>query len=255
MTPPLNAFSLWDHQREAVLKLREYVKAYQKGTTDRAALVHVPTGAGKTGIIALLTRLTPSVENALILAPRLALRDRLGRDVESRFFQKLGKSPALSKIPKAVQVWDSPPKKGTIDGLEDTVVIATIQAFHRWSTRPGGAKGPKDRIDLLVIDEGHCEPAPQWRQVLRTVSKPTVLFTATPYRNDLKTFNIDYDYAVGPYPPRCARRENPPPAQRAGPADPGVPGCVCGRRARPVPEALRHDGRGRPERPPRDHQV
>ena len=89
MTPPLNAFSLWDHQREAVLKLREYVKAYQKGTTDHAALVHVPTGAGKTGIIALLTRLTSGVENSLVLAPRLAMRDQLGREVESRFSRQL----------------------------------------------------------------------------------------------------------------------------------------------------------------------
>jgi superfamily II DNA or RNA helicase len=197
MTPPLNAFSLWDHQREAVLKLREYVNACQKGTTDRAALVHVPTGAGKTGIIALLTRLTTGVENALVLAPRLALRDQLGRDIESRFFVKLAQSPALSKIPKTVRVWDSPPSKATIAALADTVVIATIQAFHRWSTRAGGSKGIKDRIDLLVVDEGHCEPAPQWRQVLRTVSTPTVLFTATPYRNDLKAFDIDYDYVVG----------------------------------------------------------
>src|SRR5262245_23857170 len=111
MTPPLNAFSLWDHQRDAVLKLREYVKAYKQGRTDRAALVHVPTGAGKTGIIALLTRLTPGVDNSLVLAPRIALRDQLGRDAESRFFQKLAKSPALSKIPKAVRVWDSSPTK------------------------------------------------------------------------------------------------------------------------------------------------
>jgi superfamily II DNA or RNA helicase len=197
MAPPLSAFSLWDHQREAVLKLRGYVKAYQNGTTDRAALVHVPTGAGKTGVIALLTRLTTGVRNSLVLAPRLALRDQLGRDVESRFFKKLAKSPDLSKIPKAVRVWDSPPKKATIDALANTVVIATIQAFHRWSTRPGDGKRMKDRIDLLVVDEGHCEPAPQWRQVVRTVSKPTVLFTATPYRNDLKPFDIDYDYAVG----------------------------------------------------------
>ena len=51
----------------------------------------------------------------------------------------------------------------------------------------------KKKIDLVIVDEGHREPAPEWARAIRTVNKPTILFTATPYRNDHKLFAVDRD--------------------------------------------------------------
>ena len=48
---------------------------------------------------------------------------------------------------------------------------------------------------LVIVDEGHCEPAPHWREALRSIPVPRVIFTATPFRNDLKLFDIDFDHA------------------------------------------------------------
>jgi superfamily II DNA or RNA helicase len=39
-------------------------------------------------------------------------------------------------------------------------------------------------VDLVIVDEGHHEPAFSWAQAVRTLKKPTVVFSATPYRND-----------------------------------------------------------------------
>src|SRR5687768_3371490 len=86
----IDTLDLWDHQIEAVTKMRKYVEAYRSGKTQGAALVHMPTGTGKTRVIATLSRYLPSseVSSALILAPRLALRDQLQVKLDECFFRK-----------------------------------------------------------------------------------------------------------------------------------------------------------------------
>jgi len=45
-------------------------------------------------------------------------------------------------------------------------------------------------ISLVVVDEGHYEPAVEWKKSVTGLKTKTVLLTATPYRNDLKLFRI-----------------------------------------------------------------
>jgi superfamily II DNA or RNA helicase len=47
-------------------------------------------------------------------------------------------------------------------------------------------------VDLVIVDEGHHEPAYSWAQAVR--AKPTIIFSATPYRNDYKYFEIDGNF-------------------------------------------------------------
>jgi hypothetical protein len=49
-------------------------------------------------------------------------------------------------------------------------------------------------VDLVIVDEGHYEPAFSWAQAVRELEKPTLIFTATPYRNDYKYFKIKGNY-------------------------------------------------------------
>jgi superfamily II DNA or RNA helicase len=44
------------------------------------------------------------------------------------------------------------------------------------------------------VDEGHYEPANAWSLSIRGLGLPTILVTATPYRNDLKPFEFDHAY-------------------------------------------------------------
>src|SRR5690606_32603813 len=50
------------------------------------------------------------------------------------------------------------------------------------------------RIGTILFDEGHREPAPSWARVVRGFAVPTVLFSATPFRGDLKIFDVDDDH-------------------------------------------------------------
>jgi hypothetical protein len=46
-------------------------------------------------------------------------------------------------------------------------------------------------VGTIIFDEGHREPAPLWPAVVREFNVPTLLFSATPFRGDLKVFNVD----------------------------------------------------------------
>lgn len=50
-------------------------------------------------------------------------------------------------------------------------------------------------FDLVIVDEGHYEPAYIWSQCIRQLARPTVLFSATPYRNDFKYFAVKGNFA------------------------------------------------------------
>ena len=45
-------------------------------------------------------------------------------------------------------------------------------------------------FDLILVDEGHYEPAVSWSKGVRELNRPTVLLSATPYRNDFKSFRV-----------------------------------------------------------------
>jgi hypothetical protein len=44
--------------------------------------------------------------------------------------------------------------------------------------------------DLVLFDEGHYEPAAEWSDTVRSLDCPLALLSATPFRNDLKPFQI-----------------------------------------------------------------
>ena len=88
-----------------------------------------------------------------------------------------------------------------------TIFIGTIAALQ--ATLAGWESdfhALRKKIDLVLVDEGHREPAPKWGHAVRGLGKPTILLTATPYRNDHKIFNVDPMH-IYPYSHRRAVEE------------------------------------------------
>jgi hypothetical protein len=190
----LNKFSLWPHQRHALGKIETYLDAFSKGTTEKSALVQMPTGSGKSGVIAIVARCLPDIGAVLVLTPRVSLRNQLCRDIQGRFFGHI-KYP-VENLPKTVQRVDD----GEVPSLEgDTsrrVYVTTIQKLVSLaSNQPALFKKLASVLSLVIVDEGHYEPAKEWSKVIRAVCVPKVVFTATPYRNDFKVFDIDPEHA------------------------------------------------------------
>jgi superfamily II DNA or RNA helicase len=67
----------------------------------------MPTGTGKTGIIACLTRLSNS-GSSLVLAPWANLREEMARDLDTGFWRVVGVQPG---VPKVVKILPSNAKK------------------------------------------------------------------------------------------------------------------------------------------------
>ena len=182
---------LWDHQVAAVQTVDQYLRS-----TDDAesALVTMPTGTGKTGVIAASVAFPASLKgHRLVLTPWVALRNQLVDDIDSRFWAQLKISrpddlPAVKRLPSAPQVAEA------FDETEPTVFVATISALQTLASVE--AKEGRNvsslfaDFDLIFVDEGHYEPAHNWSETIRSLARPTVILTATPYRNDTKYFHI-----------------------------------------------------------------
>ena len=84
---------LWEHQREALAAMTRYLDRFDS-SRPRTALVHMPTGSGKTGVIASLAHSLNGSGPVVMLALRIALREQLARDVRKRFFGRAGIGPA-----------------------------------------------------------------------------------------------------------------------------------------------------------------
>jgi hypothetical protein len=214
---------LWQHQRVAVALSCAYISADPK-LPDRpslreAALLKLPTGTGKSGIVAVLSLCLPSVRCVLILVPREALRDQLLDDVQWRFWMHLGYTAVenVTFVGEATEIGRPldpaylveflPSKVGQIEthlATQDRIVlIGTHQAFdqirrtarddsnlHLAAETQRFLKTLSSRIDLVLVDEGHYEPAISWSKGVRDLNKPTILLSATPYRNDYKSFRV-----------------------------------------------------------------
>lgn len=187
-----STLNLWQHQLDAV----GVCQSYRLSGSSMSALIHLPTGAGKTGIMATAARIAAETKPVLIVCPSSALVDQLQTQFTSAFWEKIGAAPdwhfsrarrlylsTAVEILAEIQKATPPPLAvfATIQALQD------IYASAHYSNFVGA-------FSLVIFDEGHREPAPQWAKAVRDLSAPTILFSATPYRNDFKLFEVDPDH-------------------------------------------------------------
>ena len=161
-------------QRDAIAAAEAYLASNYDG---KASLLCLPTGAGKTGIIAMVSQSRAS-GTTLVLSPRVAVCEQLKIEIGGRFFEQRGLRPkrlcAVSNLDDAE--------------YPDAVVVETFQKFAVMSEEDRNkALAP---FDLVIVDEGHSEPAPIWGRIVRSMKCRKIIMTATPYRNDLFQFDI-----------------------------------------------------------------
>lgn len=185
---------LWGHQREALKVVTKYFDKHVSSTArDKpAALVNIPTGGGKTAVIALLAHWHRKLSITLVLAPRTAIRDQLVRELGGvrGLFPRF--SIDKSDLPRKIISLKS--ASGLQSLPDNSIVISTIQLVNDLArTRDKNKQYDilRRRCNAVIVDEGHYEPAQTWSQAIRGLGKPVALITATPYRNDLKPFHFD----------------------------------------------------------------
>lgn len=187
--------SLWPNQKAALRACKQYLSSPKRGF-----LVQMPTGAGKTVVIAVLSTAFESFSRVLLTSPSAALCDQLRIDL-SEIWEKLcahGSSKLRERwCPGPDTIFTLLPTndaqlQAALKKNQRTILVGTLQALAQIkSERPHLYRHLKSLIDLVLVDEGHREPAPMWAEAARGLDKPTILFSATPYRNDLRYFDID----------------------------------------------------------------
>jgi superfamily II DNA or RNA helicase len=171
--PESTKAKLWEHQRDALDFAIKHLNAY-----DSPCLIRMPTGTGKTGVIACLTRVANRA-SSLVLTPWAHLRNQI--------WVKIGISP--ERIP-VVSMFPSN-AEAILEHVVRQVIVATFATLNQLRLEDhDNYMKLANAISLVVVDEGHYEPAVEWGKSVKGLKTKTVLLTATPYRNDLKLFRI-----------------------------------------------------------------
>ena len=209
---------LFPKQVEALNKICEWFESPE--TTDKTAVVAMPTGSGKTGVICCLPykfgeavakeRLTLEDVDLhkpmLVIAPSLEIRKQLKENLElhenNTFIVK-------RKIIKMNQVSDQHYRVKTIERADNIarqglslyhVCLVNAQKGHK-KPKPGYRPSiiytwddlPPNLFSVVVVDEAHHLPSKQWSKIIERFQghAKVVFFTATPYRADKKIVTAD----------------------------------------------------------------
>lgn len=145
---------------------------------NKSCLISLPTGAGKSGVIAVLAHHV-NQSRILVLCHRRAVCDQLAKEINGGFFMKTCPAAPIQMRPvfRSIENTD-------IDGI----FVTTFQMLNGLSSER--LSEIKQVFDLIIIDEGHSEPSPVWRTLVRGTSAHKIVITATPYRNDLFQFDV-----------------------------------------------------------------
>ncbi len=163
---------------------------------DEPAIVSLPTGYGKTGIIMAVPFLL-GAKRVLVVEPSDVLRranNRTFRDLST--LRKLSVIPADMPNPEVLGQKGRPANPEEWEEIEQYDVVVSTPG----STSPvNEPRSRSDLFDLVIFDEAHHAPAETWSAYLEHYKGARFAFlTATPFRRDKKTIpgRLAYYYPV-----------------------------------------------------------
>ena len=181
--------TLWKHQKEAIAFAWKYLREPAKSHTG---LIRMPTGTGKTGIIAVLSVAAPPPAWTLVLTPWKNLCTQMVLDLKQRFWKKARWTPTTT--PDIERLYPSTLDRIIAKDNSQLVLVATFATLVSiFKGQRAGYDNLASKLSQVFVDEGHYEPAVEWGQAVKHLKRPTMLLTATPYRNDLKLFRVSKD--------------------------------------------------------------
>ena len=161
---------------------------------ENPAIVSLPTGAGKTALMMLLSFGLRS-KRVLVIEPSKVLRNQTTRKFKKleglRIANVVGNeinSPSVEKIETRIT---SEEKWETVKD-NDVVVALPHNISKVYDSRKDHFEDivtpPSDLFDLVLIDEAHHGRAESWKQIIENyfTHSRIVLLTATPFRRDNK---------------------------------------------------------------------
>lgn len=177
-----NNSALREPQIQGYYKVYEHFAVRKKRTH---AIVVLPTGVGKTGLIGLLP-FHNCEGRALIITPQLTIKDTivdsLNPDNPESFWYKRKIFKRVDETPNLVEF-----EKGVNREILDSASIVVLN-IHKLQVRLDSSPLnylPKDYFDMIIIDEAHHSTANTWVETINHFDKAKVVkLTGTPIRTD-----------------------------------------------------------------------
>lgn len=168
------------------------------------AIEQIPVGCGKTGLISILPfRIARG--RILVIAPNLTIKTQIADAVD------LSRPESFYRRTGVLRSFDDGPYRAVLDrdaNLSDCddahIVVTNIHQLAESASRWLPHFAP-DFFDLIIVDEGHHNAAPSWRNVFdRFPDAKVISLTATPFRADEQPIEGEVIYR---YPFREAMRK------------------------------------------------
>lgn len=176
-----------DYLREPQVEAYRKIKQFFNTTANerKEALIVLPTGTGKTGVMAIAP-FAVSKKKALIITPQTVVANTVMGSLDSMDYKNFWfTSKTISDISNlpAVVHYNKDVTKGTLD-LADIVVVN----IHKLQERLESSllrKVENDFFDFIIIDEAHHSEAHTWKKTVEYFKNAHVLkLTGTPFRSD-----------------------------------------------------------------------
>ncbi|WP_051989384.1 DEAD/DEAH box helicase family protein [Halobacillus sp. BAB-2008] len=179
---------LREPQIEAYTTIYEHFNV--RNSTEHA-LVVLPTGTGKTGLMAI-SPYEISNGRVLIITPQTVIRDSVLGSLDSadakNFWLSTRVLNSYDELPSVIE-YDKKLTNGILD-QSDIVVLN----YHKLQERLDSSlvkRVPSDYFDFIIIDEAHHAEARTWKKAIEYFNSAKVLkVTGTPFRSDGKKLMV-----------------------------------------------------------------
>lgn len=150
------------------------------------AIVVLPTGVGKTGLMALLP-FHISDGRVLIIAPQLVIRDTVVNELDPEsprnFWLQRGVFEEVRELPALVEYLGNDTPQEVLD--KANIVVTNAQKLQKRLYSSMLHRLPSDYFDMILIDEAHHSTAKTWIDTIHHFNHAKVVkITATPFRTD-----------------------------------------------------------------------
>lgn len=160
-------------------------KFFQNPSNGREALVVLPTGSGKTGLMGIAPY-GIAQKKVLIITPQTVVRNTVMKELNpfnplnfyltTEVFNLKGELPSIIEYDKTLS--------NEVLFLSDIVVLNVHKLQERLDSSLLKRVGP-DFFDLIIIDEAHHGEARTWKRTVEYFKDAKVLkVTGTPFRSD-----------------------------------------------------------------------
>ncbi|MBY0357949.1 MAG: DEAD/DEAH box helicase family protein [Candidatus Obscuribacterales bacterium] len=173
-------------QQKAYAAIREH---YAKANSERRVLIQLPTGTGKSVLVAIAP-FELSSGKVLVVTPNLKLVKQISDDLDLQLTSnkyeelELFSKPDISDLKSSLFLLILDDKANSGDVIDNQVVVANFQQLfdlNKWFAEC------KDAVDMVVIDEAHHQAADTYKAVIDYFPEAKIVgLTGTPFRTDGK---------------------------------------------------------------------